>query len=186
MKHALIALAAWLRTLAALLLLVVLGRFVVVELLDRVAARLVEERQARASALGVDAASSAVAAARAASVGDMGQGGEGSMAEPGPGGAPLAASKPSSERKTRGLESGRNGNRDAVMTPFLLVQVEPPRSDVFVNGVLVGQTPYAGDVGCKPGTPLKVDVLPPKGAPKTFHVECRAGTVRVTERPATP
>ena len=63
----------------------------------------------------------------------------------------------------------------------LVISLGPERSEVFVNGVAVGQSPYVGDWTCRRDEPLRIDVLPPRGAP--LHVErpCSPGTVRVGE-----
>jgi hypothetical protein len=60
----------------------------------------------------------------------------------------------------------------------LVVTLGPERSEVWVNGVRVGQSPYVGDWTCRRDEPLRIEVLPPRGAP--LHVEraCTPGTVR--------
>ena len=49
----------------------------------------------------------------------------------------------------------------------LWVDLGPPRSEVFVSGVLVGRTPYAGTWSCRRGDEVVIHVLPPgrKGVP---------------------
>lgn len=61
----------------------------------------------------------------------------------------------------------------------LVVTLGPERSEVWVNGVKVGQSPYVGDWTCRLDEPLRIEVLPPRGAP--LHVErpCAPGIVRV-------
>jgi hypothetical protein len=61
----------------------------------------------------------------------------------------------------------------------LVITLGPERSEVFVNGVAIGQSPYVGDWTCRRDEPLRIDVLPPRGTP--LHVErpCSPGTVRV-------
>jgi hypothetical protein len=47
----------------------------------------------------------------------------------------------------------------------LFVDLGPPRSDVYVNGVSVGRTPYAGTWGCRDGDEVRIIVVPPGKAP---------------------
>jgi hypothetical protein len=47
----------------------------------------------------------------------------------------------------------------------LFVDLGPPRSDVYVNGVSVGRTPYAGTWGCRDGDEVRIIVLPPGKTP---------------------
>jgi hypothetical protein len=64
----------------------------------------------------------------------------------------------------------------ALIYPQLYVNVGPERSVVFVNGVRVGQTPFIGEVGCRTGDLVRVDVDPPSGVPQRFTGRCE-GTV---------
>jgi hypothetical protein len=63
----------------------------------------------------------------------------------------------------------------------LVIALGPERSEVFVNGVAVGQSPYVGDWTCRRDEPLRIDVLPPRGAPLHAERPCSPGTVRVGE-----
>ncbi len=74
-------------------------------------------------------------------------------------------------------EAGRADKETLRVT--LVITLGPERSEVFVNGVAIGQSPYVGDWTCRRDEPLSIDVLPPRGAP--LHVErpCSPGTVRV-------
>jgi hypothetical protein len=47
----------------------------------------------------------------------------------------------------------------------ILVDVGPPRSDVFVDGRRVGQTPFLGQVRCRPGREISIHVVPERGLP---------------------
>jgi hypothetical protein len=74
--------------------------------------------------------------------------------------------------------------RDAGAAPtsvkaYLVVSGGPERSDVYVNGVRVGQSPFVGDVTCKPGKPVRIELLPPKGAPLVHERPCIEGTLRI-------
>jgi hypothetical protein len=59
----------------------------------------------------------------------------------------------------------------------------PPRSDVYVNGRHVGQTPFLGDTSCKTGNSLKIEILPPKGLPITYLRECYGGSMEISTSP---
>jgi hypothetical protein len=59
----------------------------------------------------------------------------------------------------------------------LLVDVGPERSEVYVQGRLVGHTPYVGQVSCAEGQPIKIDILPPEGAPAVRSAVCRGDTI---------
>jgi len=47
----------------------------------------------------------------------------------------------------------------------ILVDIGPPRSDVFVDGRRVGQTPFLGQVRCRPGREISIHVIPERGLP---------------------
>ena len=64
-------------------------------------------------------------------------------------------------------------------TATLIVSVGPQRSEVFVNGVPVGRTPYVGDLQCAKGKKVRVDILALKGTPLRRDVECRSGTITI-------
>jgi hypothetical protein len=59
----------------------------------------------------------------------------------------------------------------------LLVDLGPERSEVFIDGHLVGRTPYVGQASCIEGAQLRIEVLPPSGAPITRKAECRGSTI---------
>ncbi|HSC89585.1 MAG TPA: hypothetical protein VLC09_20020 [Polyangiaceae bacterium] len=60
----------------------------------------------------------------------------------------------------------------------LWVKLGPARSLVYVNGVRLGETPYAGDWSCVDGSPVEVTVVPPNGVPMVRRLIC-AGTLLV-------
>lgn len=60
----------------------------------------------------------------------------------------------------------------------LVITLGPERSEVFVNGVRLGQSPYVGDWTCRRDEPLRIEVLPPRGAPLQVERPCAPGTVR--------
>jgi hypothetical protein len=69
------------------------------------------------------------------------------------------------------------------ISSFLSVQAGPARSELRVNGALVGQTPFLGQISCEQGQTVKLDVLPPKGVPKRYEIPCLAGEMRLRDEP---
>ena len=103
-------------------------------------------------------------------------------------GAPRSGMRAEQKRQEQilGLASDDAGVRvpgtssaQALIYPQLYVNAGPPRSAVFVNGVRVGQTPFIGEVGCRTGDLVKVDVDPPSGAPLRFSGRCAGSTLSV-------
>ena len=66
---------------------------------------------------------------------------------------------------------------------YLSIQVGAPRSELRVDGVLVGRTPYVGQISCQLGRTVKIDLLPPKGMPKEYRIPCLPGEMRLREEP---
>lgn len=62
---------------------------------------------------------------------------------------------------------------------YLMVSAGPERSELFVNGVFKGHSPFVGEIHCKPGEPVVVELVPEDKAPIRFERTCAAGTVRV-------
>jgi hypothetical protein len=66
----------------------------------------------------------------------------------------------------------RSSKEPEVMLRSIVVDFGPPRSEVFLNGRLVGQSPFAGQVSCRDGDVVHVAVLPPHGAPILRDMRC--------------
>jgi len=64
---------------------------------------------------------------------------------------------------------------------YLVVNVAPDRSEVLVNGIAEGHTPYVGEVTCHPGSKLTVTVVPKRGLPKHFERACDRSEMRIEE-----
>lgn len=56
----------------------------------------------------------------------------------------------------------------------LVVDFGPERADVYVRGSRVGQVPYVGQILCMKDELVKVQVLPPSGAPISRQVRCQS------------
>lgn len=54
----------------------------------------------------------------------------------------------------------------------IMIDLGPPRSEVFIAGKRVGQTPYGGHLTCLEGAAIDVLVLPERGAPIKKTYEC--------------
>jgi len=63
------------------------------------------------------------------------------------------------------------------------VTAGPPRSELYVNGRLVGQTPFFGDLACKETLPIHIQLVPPTGAPIVYERECHGGTIEISGPP---
>ena len=63
------------------------------------------------------------------------------------------------------------------------VSAGPPRSDVYVNGRKVGQTPFLGDTSCKTGQQIRIEIVPQKGPPLVYSRNCVGGALEVDGPP---
>jgi hypothetical protein len=63
----------------------------------------------------------------------------------------------------------------------ILVDVGPPRSEVFVGKTRVGHTPYGGQIACLSEDEVKVQILPPQGVPIVRVVACRGDTLLIRD-----
>jgi len=75
---------------------------------------------------------------------------------------------------------------DSVKVPkpvhmYLVIRTPPDRTEVRVDGVLVGETPYLGEISCQPNRPVRITLVPPSGMPRTFERSCAATTLHVDE-----
>lgn len=61
----------------------------------------------------------------------------------------------------------------AVRQRHIFVDLGPARSNVYIAGKLVGQTPFGGQISCVEGGGVEVVVLPEHGAPIKRLYECR-------------
>jgi len=61
----------------------------------------------------------------------------------------------------------------------LMVSVPPDRSEILVNGTLVGRSPFIGDVACRVGDKVKIDVIPERGMPVSVERLCVPEVIRV-------
>jgi hypothetical protein len=64
----------------------------------------------------------------------------------------------------------------------LMVTAGPDRSDVLVDGVNVGNSPFVGEVTCKAGERIQIQVVPAKGEPRKYERVCTPGATLRIER----
>ncbi|HEX4476604.1 MAG TPA: hypothetical protein VH142_16065 [Polyangiaceae bacterium] len=58
-----------------------------------------------------------------------------------------------------------------------------PRSEVYVNGKLVGQTPFLGDTACKSGLPVRIEIVARSGPPLTYVRTCVGAAIEIETPP---
>jgi len=63
------------------------------------------------------------------------------------------------------------------------ISAGPGRSEIYVNGRLLGNTPFVGDTSCKTGMPLKIELVPPSGPPLVYDRECRGTMIEISGPP---
>jgi hypothetical protein len=63
------------------------------------------------------------------------------------------------------------------------ISAGPERSEIYVNGRLLGHTPFVGDISCKTGMPLRIELVPPAGPPIVYQRECRGGMLEISGPP---
>lgn len=63
------------------------------------------------------------------------------------------------------------------------ISAGPGRSEIYVNGRLLGNTPFVGDTSCKTGMPLKIELVPPAGPPWIYERECRGTMIEISGPP---
>ncbi|MCA9592643.1 MAG: hypothetical protein KC776_05005 [Myxococcales bacterium] len=63
----------------------------------------------------------------------------------------------------------------------MVISIGPDRSELYVNGVRLGHTPFVGEVTCKAGEKIRIELVPPRGTPKSYERLCVPGTVRVAD-----
>lgn len=63
----------------------------------------------------------------------------------------------------------------------IMVDFGPARSEVFINGRRVGNTPYAGQLGCRDGDKVRVQVVPSSGVPLEKMMFCPVSAESVSE-----
>ncbi len=63
------------------------------------------------------------------------------------------------------------------------ISAGPGRSEIYVNGRLLGNTPFVGDTSCKTGMPVRIELVPPSGPPLIYERECRGTMIEISGPP---
>lgn len=87
--------------------------------------------------------------------------------------------RPSPSRVTPSMGNGEHSRESRRVT--LSVTVGPARSEVFVNGRRLGESPYVGDYACRVGETLRVEVVPAVGPLIVRRAPCAGQTVFIRE-----
>lgn len=77
--------------------------------------------------------------------------------------------------------AGPTAVRGASLRIPIVISVGKDRSEVRINGTEVGHSPYVGEVSCKAGETIRIELIPKTGTSKQFLRECAPGAVRLTE-----
>lgn len=65
----------------------------------------------------------------------------------------------------------------------LLVNVGNERSELYIDGVKIGSSPFLGTISCDAGKKLAIEVLITKGVVYSYERTCEPGTIRVDTAP---
>jgi hypothetical protein len=77
--------------------------------------------------------------------------------------------------------AGPTATRGASLRIPVVVSVGTDRSAVRINGAEVGHSPYVGEVSCKAGETIRIELIPKTGTSRQFLRECVPGALRLTE-----
>lgn len=71
-------------------------------------------------------------------------------------------------------------SRSPTIHPHLMIGDDGEvRSAVFFDNAFLGHTPYMGEVSCREGAPVLVEVVPPRGDTRRYRGECRGTLLRL-------
>jgi hypothetical protein len=112
----------------------------------------------------------------------LGQAGASSLGLPGLASALIPSLSSSLPRELSPIASASSAGtvrrRD---TTYLVVSVSPERSEVLIDGVPRGNTPYVGEIECRRGSTIVVNVLPRFGAARTYERVCDRQEIRIVD-----
>lgn len=104
---------------------------------------------------------------------------------------PPVASASSSEPVGRGTErppaithdTPPVGAKGKIVRVTAMITLPPDQSEIFIDDMRVGKTPYMGDVQCELGGRVRVKLVPPKGAPVELQRNCDKKDLEITKAP---
>lgn len=104
-----------------------------------------------------------------------------------------ASAAPAPTTSSRGRPPGASQSGDRPSRPpappgapiqvQLLVNVGNERSELYIDGVKIGSSPYLGTISCDAGKKLAIEVLITKGVVYSYERTCEPGTIRVDTAP---
>jgi hypothetical protein len=82
----------------------------------------------------------------------------------------------------------RQGEEGEALRVTLAVSAGPARSLVLVNGQRMGKSPFLGDLSCKRGHDVRIEIVPESEPAMRFIRRCKGGTIEISRRedPAVP
>jgi hypothetical protein len=105
------------------------------------------------------------------------------MPLPAPKAAPFASTTPAAvttgparARHVPAPDRGRHSAGDSLRL-MLSVLAGPERSEVYLNGSRLGLTPYLGDLTCKQGEQLRIEIVPTREALISRSATCEGRTL---------
>ncbi len=63
----------------------------------------------------------------------------------------------------------------------IVISIGDDRSVVRINDTEVGHSPYVGEVSCKAGKTIRIELVPKDGTKRQFLRECAPRAIRLTE-----
>lgn len=97
-------------------------------------------------------------------------------------GSPPSASAPSAAPSSRAARAQRTAAPPGKPAQMNLVVTLGGRAEIYVDRYLVGKSPYIGDISCKVGSPVTIQIVFVKGAPRVAKYTCRDhGTIEIGE-----
>lgn len=118
----------------------------------------------------------AVAAVRlafVATLGAMSAGAHHLATKPAP--SAVASALPAPSARAKRVHKAEQSKKSGKPVLVNLVVTAGGRSEVYVDHDYVGKSPYIGDVSCKVGGRVTIQLVPAKGAPRTFKQKCVEG-----------
>lgn len=87
----------------------------------------------------------------------------------------------SEQRAPSGVASSSDHTKRKRGATYVVVNVGPERSEVLIDGVPRGKTPYVGEVECRRGGKIVVTVHPRVRAPRTFERVCDRDEILIAD-----
>jgi hypothetical protein len=79
-----------------------------------------------------------------------------------------------------GVASVTIPKKPAVTRVYVAIHEGPARTEIRMNGITLGHTPFVGEITCKHGEPLEFVLIPPKGVPRRSRHVCDRTEITLT------